>query len=228
MAINQFPVPKGEFETTCMSFVRSDSAPYKQCGPGERNQMNQATSYLDLSVAYGSTEEDTSRIVDQTTVKATRDEKLFGVDGISRWMTTELGFHADRFIADSMRNKLFETRPGNGFDLAAVDIQRGRDHGIPSYNAFRKFCGLKPAGLINSGPFGLPDHDPEAAKLLSTIYKHPDDIDLMAGGISEINMKDALVGPTFGCLMGLQLMYSRVGDRFFYENEFLPTGFTPG
>ncbi|VDI25331.1 Hypothetical predicted protein [Mytilus galloprovincialis] len=388
-----FKVPKGKFETTCMSFTRSESAPYKQCGPGTRNQMNQATSYVDLSVAYGSTEEDTSRLVDKRTGKlisggpkgcllpdgpsencmgnsgcffsgdtrhseipelttyhilfhrehnrivdilcklnphwtpdrlfqetrkiligiyqdivyneylpivlgrdrmkklgilptvrgyntrydknidatirnsfsvaplrfghaqiinhvgsankdrslrakipleqnffittATRDEKVFGVDGISRWMTTELGYHADRFIADSIRNKLFETRPGNGFDLASVDIQRGRDHGIPSYNAFRKFCGLKPAGLIKSGPFGLPDHDPQAAKLLSTIYKHPDDIDLMAGGISEVNMKGALVGPTFGCLMGLQFVNSRVGDRFFYENEFSPTGFTP-
>lgn len=28
-------------------------------------------------------------------------------------------------------------------DIVSLDIQRSRDHGIPSYTQFRKYCGLK-------------------------------------------------------------------------------------
>jgi len=28
-------------------------------------------------------------------------------------------------------------------DIFSLDIQRSRDHGIPSYTQFRKYCGLK-------------------------------------------------------------------------------------
>ena len=30
-----------------------------------------------------------------------------------------------------------------GMDIFSLDIQRSRDHGIPSYKEFRKFCRLK-------------------------------------------------------------------------------------
>lgn len=29
--------------------------------------------------------------------------------------------------------------------MVAITLQRGREHGIPSYNEFRQFCGLRKA-----------------------------------------------------------------------------------
>lgn len=103
---------------------------------------------------------------------AIRNPALFGADGIGRWMTSQLKSRADRFLTPSVRDRLFQTAPGNGFDLSALNIQRGRDHGIPSYNRWRQFCGLPPALHFGTGPLGLINHDPSAAAALGSVYRY--------------------------------------------------------
>ena len=106
-------------------------------------------------------------------IRLIRDKKnQFGVDRIGRWMLGTISSKSDRFFTPTVRDRLFETKPGNGFDLNALNIQRGRDHGIPGYNKFRQFCGLRPANHFETGPLGLIDHDEESARGLASVYRY--------------------------------------------------------
>jgi peroxidase len=70
------------------------------------------------------------------------------ITGLVEGMTVQKGEAWDNAFADDIINHLFE-RKGNekatAMDLVALNIQRGRDHGVPGYNSYRNACGLKRA-----------------------------------------------------------------------------------
>ena len=55
-----------------------------------------------------------------------------------------------------------------------------------------------------------------------------EDIDLFIGGLAERPLSGAVVGPTFGCLLGQQFQILKKGDRFWYENNIPPSALSKG
>lgn len=63
---------------------------------------------------------------------------------------------------------------------------------------------------------------------LHSIFRHPADVDLWSGGVSERPLPGSMLGPTFACVIATQFSYSRRGDRFWYELPNQPSSFTLG
>jgi hypothetical protein len=108
---------------------------------------------------------------------------------------------------------------GFGQDLGARNIQRGRDHGLPGYNNYRKLCGLPEISSLTES--GRPSNiNSENWRNILTAYAggDMDDIDLFVGGLAEDSLPDALVGQTFACIIGEQFKRLKEGDRFFFTH----------
>ncbi len=138
-----------------------------------------------------------------------------GVDPILRGLATQTAQAVDPLIIDDVRNFLFGAPGSGGLDLASLNLQRGRDHGLPGYNDMREGLGLS---RIES--FDDPIFQDGVGEKLASIYDSPDDMDLWIAGLAEKSEGDSLVGSTFAAILTDQFERSRNGDRFWYENQF--------
>lgn len=100
-------------------------------------------------------------------------------------------------------------------DLAATNIQRGRDHGIANYNDVRRLAGLKPIADMRENPKEINRGD---WIVLASLYQEPNDIDLFTGGLAEMKVNGGILGPTLSWLIGRQFHLYKFGDRFFFTH----------
>ncbi|EZA49565.1 uncharacterized protein LOC105284479 isoform X2 [Ooceraea biroi] len=132
----------------------------------------------------------------------------------------------DEFITDEMTNHLFQTPAfAFGMDLASINIQRGRDHGLPPYVRWREPCGLSPIRTFEDLNKVM---SPNVVRKFRSLYSSVNDIDLFPAGLAEKSVIGGLVGPTFACIIGQQFSNLRHGDRFWYENPESESSFTTG
>merc|ERR1719209_697109 len=90
----------------------------------------------------------------------------------------------DNYITDEITNHLFEDShvPFSGLDLAALNIQRARDHGLRPYNEYRAICNLKKATSFDELSREIPQR---LINKMKQVYASVDDVDLFTGGLSE-------------------------------------------
>ncbi len=135
-----------------------------------------------------------------------------GIEPILRGLAAKKHQRIDVYVIDDVRNFLFGEPGHGGFDLASLNIQRGRDHGIPSYNDMREAVGLD---RVNT--FSDITSDTEILNRLKQAYGSVDDIDLWIGGLAEDPYRNSQLGKLFTKLLVIQFESLRDGDRFWFE-----------
>jgi peroxidase len=127
-----------------------------------------------------------------------------GLDSICRGMLSDPANVYDPHVTDVLENHLFENNQVSGrethrFSLPAINIIRGRDHGLPSYTQFRSLRLKVDADNVTQVSFDdlASDMPVENLSNLKMVYKNADDIDAFSGGLSETPLTGGVLGPTF-------------------------------
>ncbi len=140
-----------------------------------------------------------------------------GIEPVLRGLARQRCQAIDPYLVDDVRNFLFGDPGSGGFDLAALNIQRGRDHGLASYNDTREAFGLP-----RKASFADVSADPEIQTRLAAVYEDVDVIDLWVGGLAEDARSPALVGKLVARILKEQFEALRDGDRFWYARILSP------
>lgn len=151
-----------------------------------------------------------------------------GVDNIMKYLAADNSQEGDSQIEDALRNQLFAPSDPSvgGLDLYAIDIQRGRDMGLPDYNSERAAFGLP---KVTS--FDQISSDPAVQSELRQLYgttvdakghtvDNVNDVDVFAGGLAEDHAAGSSAGPLFTRIIADQFERTRAGDRLWYQKTF--------
>jgi hypothetical protein len=131
--------------------------------------------------------------------------------------------HPGAIVLHNYPRELMEfTLPdGTVIDLAAVDILRNREHGVPRYNEFRRRFHLPPAARFEDF-----SDDPEVVADLRRIYGDPEAVDLMVGLYAEKPPEGFAFSDTAFRVFILMASRRLKSDRF-YTYDYRPEVYTP-
>jgi peroxidase len=136
------------------------------------------------------------------------------IDPILKYLASDPSSQIDTQIVGSVRNFLFGPPGAGGLDLASLNIQRGRDHGLADYNSLRAAYGLPKVAS-----FAQITSDVDLQLQLKSLYGTVDNIDAWVGMLAEDHVRGASVGPLVQRILADQFSRLRDGDRFWYQRS---------
>lgn len=139
-----------------------------------------------------------------------------GIDALLLGMSLQNSQNVDVHMVDDLRNiKIGDPGEETIMDLAAINIARGRDMGLPSFNEIRISLGLPPYRSFKE----LCENDAISDKL-ALVYTSIDDVDAWVGMLCESHFgTNQLFGRTMLEILKQQFNALRLGDRFYFEND---------
>lgn len=138
------------------------------------------------------------------------------IDPIFRGLASQKSQSFDTKIVDDLRNFLFGPPGAGGLDLASLNLQRGRDRGIPGYNDVRESLGMRRAS-----DFSDISSNSAVQQALYDAYGTVDEVELWTGGLAEDPLwrEGSQMGPVFTRIVAMQFARLRDGDRFWHERD---------
>jgi peroxidase len=134
-------------------------------------------------------------------------------------LRSQAGMYAqaiDTKIIDDLNFFLTSGDGVTGFSLAALNILRGRDHGLESYiNTRAALLGDLDPASIAPDDFGVISSDPAIQAALADIYANVHEVDLWVGGLAEDRAAGAQLGPVFAWIVADQFQRTRTADDSF-------------
>ena len=142
-----------------------------------------------------------------------------GIEPYAKGMATQVQQEMDAKVIDDVRNFLFDDGSCGSevlqfLDLAAINISRGRERGLPDYNTIRDNFGL---AKLNS--FDNLTDDVNLATKLQFLYGTVDNLDPWVGMLAEKHIEGSMFGDLISEIIEKQFQRLRDGDRFYYEND---------
>ncbi|XP_065166773.1 dual oxidase 2-like [Atheta coriaria] len=139
--------------------------------------------------------------------------EIVDIDRLLMGMASQLCEKEDHEIVEDLRGNVFGPLEFPRRDLMAINVQRGRDHGLPDFNTARRAYGLKPYTSFDD----FKTITPEVKERLRLLYRNNiDNVDTWIGGILETTSTGP--GELFETIILDQFRRIRNADRFWYEN----------
>lgn len=132
-----------------------------------------------------------------------------------RSMYNTLSRRNDPMMVPDLRSFLFAGQPDVtpiGHDLLALNVQRGRDMGVPTYNHLRRALGLEPKAT-----WADITSDVSLQQALASVYASPEECDAWVCSSAEPLVVDSSMGETQTFVIREQFCELHNTDSFYWD-----------